>query len=223
MTPPRNASDAPGTSVSAAATRPPVSDSAAATVSPRRVSSRMISVASSRAAGPATPRKPPSSVSDTRYPSLDDSNCHLLATRPRLDRVVGLFARLLAHPHRAYDVVRSRHQRYHERRGHDNLLDQGGQAERRGQHVQGDRDDLQQRLQLAALARRDDPAPDDREAQRGDADLAEQDQAGYPAGQLTEGRQRDQRGPGKRLVRDRVGDLAEVGHQAALAGQLPVE
>src|SRR6185437_15242806 len=55
MTPPRNASDAPGTSVSAAATRPPVSDSAAATVSPVRVSSRLISVASSRAAGPATP------------------------------------------------------------------------------------------------------------------------------------------------------------------------
>src|ERR1700749_4001253 len=55
MTPPRNAFEEPGTSVSAAATSPPVSDSAAATVSPARVSSPMISVASSRAAGPATP------------------------------------------------------------------------------------------------------------------------------------------------------------------------
>src|ERR1700733_4184595 len=174
--PPRKALEAPGTSVSAAATRPPVSDSAVASVWPASASRRITSAASSRAAGPA----PPSSMrrsSDIRY-------------------LRGLW--LPNHPHRTYHVVRARHQRYHESRAHDNLLDQRREAERRGQHVQADRDDLQQGLELASLAGRDDAALDDGEAQRGDAELAEQDQRGDPDRQLPDHRQGDQRRSGER-------------------------
>src|SRR6202012_3270278 len=117
-TPPRKALDAPGTSVSAAATRPPVSDSAVASVWPASASRRITSAASSRAAGPATP-----------------SSMRRYSDTPYLPGLVN-------HPQRAYHVVRPRHQRYHESRAHDNLPDQHGEAERRGQHVQADRDDL---------------------------------------------------------------------------------
>src|ERR1700733_4528161 len=158
--PPRKALEAPGTSVSAAARRPPVSASAVPSVWPASASRRITSAASSRAAGPATPSSMRRS-SDIPY-----------------------LRGFLHHPHRAYHVVRARHQRYHESRAHDNLLDQRREAERRGKHVQADRDDLQQGLELASLAGRDDAALDDGEAERGDAELAEQDQRGDPDRQL---------------------------------------
>ena len=46
--------------------------------------------------------------------------------------------------------------------------------------------------------------------------------SGDPPGQVAEHGQPDQRRPGERLVGDRVGDLAEIGDLAALAGDVPV-
>ena len=63
------------------------------------------------------------------------------------------------------------------------------------------------------------------EAQQGDAPLADQDDDGDgpPPRAVEDDRQPDERHAGHRLVRDRVGDLAEVGDQPALAGDVTVD
>jgi hypothetical protein len=66
-------------------------------------------------------------------------------------------------------VIGARHERYHHcHRHHDNPR----HAERTGQHVEADRDHLQQGFQLATPARSDDTAPYDGKAEHRDTDLA---------------------------------------------------
>ena len=96
------------------------------------------------------------------------------------------------------------------------------QRVRQRQDVQADRDDLDERLGLAAGAGGDHAVPDHREPEQRDADLPDQDDQGHPPGQVAEHGQPDQGGPGQCLVGDRVGDLAEVGDLPTLAGDVPV-
>jgi hypothetical protein len=62
----------------------------------------------------------------------------------------------------------------------------------------------------------------DGKTQDRDPDLTPQDQPGHDPGQLVQRRQRDQSGTNQDLVRQRIGDLAEVGHQAAGTRQAAV-
>ena len=128
-----------------------------------------------------------------------------------------------AQSHRLLNIVDPGHHGDDNRRGHDQPAHGLRRAQGRRQHVQADRDHLEQGLQLAATAGRDYPAADDPEPQHGHAQLAEHDHAGDPPGQLAERGQADQGRPGQRLVGYRVRDLAEIGHQPAAASQPPVE
>ena len=92
-----------------------------------------------------------------------------------------------------------------------------------GQHEQPDRHGLHQSLELAAAAGRNHPAAQHREAQHGDADLADQDHHRHPPRQVAEHGQPDQGGPDEHLVGDRVGQRAEFGDHPVGAGQPTIE
>ena len=127
-----------------------------------------------------------------------------------------------AQGHRPGDVVGAGDHGDHDGDGHHD----GGQglpAAVQRQQVEPDRDRLQDGLDLAAAAGRHHAVPDHDEAQRRDAELADQDDDGDPPGQLAQPGQADQRRADQRLVGDRVDDLADVGDQAAAAGELAVE
>src|SRR5580700_2560981 len=200
-TAPWKAADAPGIAVSDAASIPPVSDSATAIVSPRALSRSITSWDNALA-----------SLPDSMAPPMPPGRGGLLC------RPAGRAGP--AQPGRAGHVVRAGHHRHDQRGCHYQLA---GDLERPGQDVQGDRDHLKQGLRLAAAAGRDDAVRYDPEPQAGHGQLAEQDDARHPPGQLAERRQHDQCRAGQRLVRDRIRDLAEVGDQAAPARQLTVE
>ncbi|GAB3889697.1 hypothetical protein GCM10027612_32580 [Microbispora bryophytorum subsp. camponoti] len=65
--------------------------------------------------------------------------------------------------------------------------------------------------------------PDHKEAQQRHPRLAGDDHHGDPPRDLTEVGKAEQRGADQRLVRDRIGDLAEVGDQRVLPGEPAVE
>src|SRR6516164_5538013 len=187
---PRNDAEAPGMSVSAAATRPPVSDSATATVWPRSCNWARTCPARSCASSPAEPHP-----TTTIAPPAGSWTVSLARGRLRT-----------AQPHCLLNIVDTGGQGDDNGRGHDELADDLRRAERGGQYVQADRDDLQEGLQLAAAAGRDHAPADHPEPQHGHADLPEHDHAGDPPGQFAERRQADQGGPGERFVGHRVGD-----------------
>jgi hypothetical protein len=122
--------------------------------------------------------------------------------------------------HRPDYVVCASDQGHRDGRRHHDLP---WHRQRPGQDVQADGNDLQQRLDLAAPTGGDDALPDNPEPQPGDGQLAQQDHHRDPPAELTERRQRDQGRADQGLVGDRVGDLAEVGDQAAAAGDLAVQ
>ena len=124
--------------------------------------------------------------------------------------------------HRARDVVGTGRQCHHNGHTHEPEAHRCRPSRQR-QQVEPNGEVLQQRLGLAATTRRDDAVPDDEEAQGGDANLADQDDDRHPPGKVAERRQPDERGAGQCLVGDGVGDLADVGDQAAAARKIAVD
>jgi hypothetical protein len=92
----------------------------------------------------------------------------------------------------------------------------------RGQEVAADGDHLCHGLGFAGLRRGYHLVADHGHADQRDAQLAAQDHAGHPPGQLALQRKADQRGADQRFVSDRVGDLPEGRHQAPAAREVPV-
>src|SRR6516162_729797 len=126
---PRNDAEAPGMSVSAAATRPPVSDSATATVWPRSRSWARTCPARSCASSPAEPH--PTTIA----PPAGSLTLSLARGRLRT-----------AQPHRLLNIVDTGGQGDDNGRAHDDLAHDVRRAERGRQHVQADRDDLKEGL-----------------------------------------------------------------------------
>src|ERR1700684_150204 len=155
--PPRNDAEAPGMSVSAAATRPPVSDSATATLRPPACSRARICPASSYASSPADAARAACS------PACADPELTTTIIPPHLAVPAGSPVRGRtgpAQPHRLQNIVDAGHQGDDNCRGHDQPAHDPGRTERRRQDIQADRDDLEQRLQLAATAGRRSAAAD---------------------------------------------------------------
>src|SRR5699024_4349115 len=78
-------------------------------------------------------------------------------------------------------------------------------------------------LDLPTAGGRHDDDADHEEPQHGDAELAYEDDHRHPPGQFDDDGQADEGGGHERLVRDGVGDLAEVRHEVVLAGQVTVD
>src|SRR5215471_17480230 len=185
--------------VSAAASMPPVSDSATATVSRRATSSSMASRDRAPAVFPGSPPLGPFTASAGRPGTrrvVSRSPSDALEAPPSLlarsslvspggAAPFGSARHRPAQPHRARHIVGPGHHRDDERGPHHHLPDD---PERPGEYVQRDRDHLQHGLDLPAAAGGDDPARDDPEAQAGDGQLTEEDHPRYPPRQLAQGR-----------------------------------
>src|SRR5689334_10745756 len=212
MTPPRYTTDAPGMAVMAAPSMPPVSDSAVARVWPRSPS--VLTIRAARSPRESTePSWPPAAPAARRC-----ARASRVASRRLADLAAG--DRPAAQPCGPYRVVGTGDHGDEYRGGHDH----GSQPRRDpGQHVKRDRQHLEEGLELPAPARGDHAVPDDPESQRGHGDLSGEYHDRHPPREPAEVGHRHQGRAGEGLVRDRVGDLAEIGDQSPAPGDAAVQ
>src|SRR6266704_5981167 len=150
MIPPRYTAEAPGTAVMAAPSWPPVSDSAVARVCFRSVSTLKMRAASSPC-GSTAPSWPGAARATPRVRHAADASRRL--AHPAGDRPA-------AQPRGPYRVVAAGGDGDHDRRGHHHRSQPLRDLR---QHVQRDRQHLEEGLELAAPAGGDHAMPDDPE------------------------------------------------------------